>query len=135
VDTRLTLATGTAECSAALEMAANKEAAKRITLGVDRGYDTRSFVEQTRALGITPHMAQNDTNQAIAIDGRTTCHEGYTISQPKRKRVEEVFGWIKTVALQLKTKFRGIDRVGWMFTLAAAAYNLVRMRNLETAIA
>ena len=135
VDTRLTLATGTAERSAALEMAANKPEWKRITLGADRGYDTRSFVEQTRALGITPHVAQNDTNRTSAIDGRTTCHEGYAVSQWKRKRVEEVFGWIKTVALQRKTKFRGIDRVGWMFTLAAAAYNLVRMRNLETATA
>ena len=135
VDTRLTLATGTAERSAALEMAANKPEWKRITLGADRGYDTRSFVEQTRALGITPHVAQNDTNRTSAIDGRTTCHEGYAVSQWKRKRVEEVFGWIKTVALQRKTKFRGINRVGWMFTLAAAAYNLVRMRNLETATA
>jgi len=135
VGTRLTLATGLAERSAALEMAANKEAGKRITLGADRGYDTRSFVEQTRALGTTPHVAQNDTNRASAIDGRTTCHQGYAVSQRKRKRMEEVFGWIKTVALQRKTKFRGIDRVGWMFTLAAAAYNLVRMRNLETATA
>jgi len=133
VDTRLTLATGTAERSAALEMAANKQASRRITLGADRGYDTRSFVEQTRALGITPHVAQNDTNRASAIDGRTTGHEGYAVSQRKRKRVEEVFGWMKTVALQRKTKFRGIDRVGWMFTFAAAAYNLVRMRNLEAA--
>jgi hypothetical protein len=67
-----------------------------------------------------PHVAQNDTNRASAIDGRTTCHEGYAVSQRKRKRVEEVFGCIKTVALQRKTKFRGIDRVGWMFTLAAS---------------
>jgi len=103
VDTRLTLATGTAERSAALEMAANKQEGKRITLGADRGYDTRSFVEQSRALGITPHVAQNDTNRASAIDGRTTAHEGYAVSQRKRKRVEEVFGWIKTVALQRKT--------------------------------
>jgi len=66
-------------------------------------------------------VAQNDTNLASAIDGRTTCHEGYAVSQRKRKRVEDVFGWIKTVALQRKTKFRGINRVGWMFTLAAAS--------------
>ena len=70
-----------------------------------------------------------------AIDGRTTRHEGYAVSQRKRKRVEEVFGWMKTVALQRKTRFRGLDRVGWMFTFAAAAYNLVRMRNLQTATA
>jgi transposase len=131
VDTRLTLATGTAERSAALEMAAHKQLSQRMTLGADRGYDTRSFVEQSRAQGITPHVAQNDTNRASAIDGRTTCHEGYAVSQRKRKRVEEVFGWMKTVALQRKTRFRGSDRVGWMFTFAAAAYNLVRMRNLE----
>jgi len=133
VDTRLTTATGTAERSAALEMAANKPAWKRITLGADRGYDTRDFVDRSRALGITPHVAQNDTNRSSAIDGRTTGHEGYAISQRKRKRVEEVFGWMKTVALQRKTKFRGTERVGWMFTFAAAAYNLVRMRNLEAA--
>jgi hypothetical protein len=88
-----------------------------------------------RDLKITPHVAQNTANRRSAIDGRTTRHEGYTISQRKRKRVEEVFGWMKTIALQRKTRFRGPDRVGWMFTLAAAAYNLVRMRNLtaETA--
>jgi hypothetical protein len=91
VDTRLTLATGTAERSAALEMAANKPESKRITLGADRGYDTRSFVERTRALGITPHVVQNGTNRASAIDGRATCHEGYAVSQQKQKRVEEVF--------------------------------------------
>jgi transposase len=131
VDTRLTLATGTAERSAALEMAANKQSSKRITLGADRGYDTRSFVEQSWNLSITPHVAQNDTNRASTIDGRTTCHEGYAVSQRKRKRVEEVFGWMKTVAVQRKTRFRGTDRVGWMFTFAAPAYNLVRMRNRE----
>ena len=75
-------------------------------------------------------MAQNTSNRRSAIDGRTTRHEGYAISQRKRKRVEEVFGWMKTIALQRKTRFRGPDRVGWMFTFAAAAYNLVRMRNL-----
>lgn len=79
---------------------------------------------------MTPHVAQNDTNRKSAIDQRTTRHAGYEISQRKRKRVEEVFGWLKTIALQRKTRFRGPDRVGWMFTFAAAAYNLVRMRNL-----
>ena len=77
------------------------------------------------------HVAQNDTNRRSAVDPRTTRHEGYAVSQRKRKRVEEVFGWMKTVALQRKTRFRGPDRTGWMFTLAAAAYNLVRMRNLQ----
>jgi len=76
-------------------------------------------------------QAQNDTNRSSAVDERTARHEGYRVSQRKRKRVEEVFGWMKTVALQRKTRFRGPDRVGWVFTLAAAAYNLVRMRNLQ----
>jgi Transposase DDE domain len=106
-----------------------------VTLGGDCGYDTRGFVAASREKQITPHVAQNDSNRRSAIDGRTTRHDGYAISQIKRKRVEEVFGWIKTVALQRKTHFRGLDRVGWMFTLAAAAYNLVRMRNLQIATA
>ncbi len=130
VDVRMTQATGTAERDAALEMLSNKPAGKRVTLGADRGYDTKGFVKACRANKITPHVAQNDTNRRSAIDGRTTHHEGYAISQRKRKRVEEVFGWLKTVALQRKTRFRGLERVGWMFTFAAAAYNLVRMRNL-----
>ena len=130
VDVRLTRASGTAEREAALAMLGNKPAGKRVTLAGDRGYDTRGFVGATRALKTTPHVAQNDSNRRSAIDERTTRHEGYAISQRKRKRVEEVFGWIKTIALQRKTKFRGRDRVGWMFTFAAAAYNLVRMRNL-----
>jgi transposase len=133
VDARLTQATGTAERSAAIEMLENKPVSKRITLGGDRGYDTRDFVAKLRQLNVTPHVAQNDCNRSSAIDDRTTRHEGYGISQRKRKRVEEVFGWMKTVALHRKTRFRGTDRVSWMFTLAAAAYNLVRIRNLQAA--
>lgn len=132
VDARLTQANGTAEREAALDRISGKPAAKHVTLGADRGYDTGSFVAATRALKVTPHVAQNHSNRRSAIDERVTRHEGYALSQRKRKRVEEVFGWIKTVALQRKTRFRGIERVGWMFTLAAAAYNLVRMRNLQT---
>jgi transposase len=130
VDARLTTATGTAEREAALEMLGQKSPSRRVTLGADRGYDTRSFVGGAREINVTPHVAQNDTNRRSAIDGRTTQHEGYGVSQTKRKRVEEVFGWMKTVALQRKTRFRGLERVGCMFTFAAAAYNLVRMRNL-----
>jgi transposase len=131
VDTRVTLATGTAEREAAKAIAAvMAERNKRSTLGADRAYDAREFVEKMRELEITPHVAQNTAHRRSAIDGRTTRHEGYAISLRKRKRVEEVFGWMKTIALQRKTRFRGPDRVGWMFTLAAAAYNLVRMRNL-----
>ena len=130
IDVRLTQATGTAERAAALEMAAAISAKARATMGADRGYDTQEFVAKMRELKVTPHVAQNTTNRRSAIDGRTTGRPGYAISQRKRKRVEEVFGWMKTVALQRKTRFRGPDRVGWMFTFAAAAYNLVRMRNL-----
>jgi transposase len=130
VDTRLTLAIGTAERDAATAMMEQKPANRRVTLGGDKAYDTQAFVEELRGLNVTPHVAQNTTNRRSAIDGRTTGHEGYAVSQRKRKRVEEVFGWMKTIGLQRKTRFRGPDRVGWMFTFAAAAYNLVRMRNL-----
>jgi hypothetical protein len=110
----------------------HKPAGKRVTLGGDRAYDTQAFVGELRELQVTPHVAQNTTNRRSAIDERTTRHDGYTVSQRKRKRVEEVFGWMKTIALQRKTHFRGPDRVGLMFTFAAAAYNLIRMRNLMT---
>jgi transposase len=133
VDVRTTQASGTAERDAALAMLSGKPALKRVTLGGDKGYDTRGFVEATRELNVTPHVAQNNRHRRSAIDERTTRHDGYAVSQRKRKRVEEVFGWMKTVALQRKTRFRGLARVGWMFTFAAAAYNLVRMRNLQIA--
>jgi IS5 family transposase len=129
VDRHVTQATGTAERDAAVAMARQiLGGSKRVTLGADRGYDTADFVEQMREFRVTPHVAQNNTNRRSAIDTRTTSHLGYVISQ--RKRVEEVFAWMKTVALQRKARFRGPDKVGWMFTFAAAAYNLVRMRNL-----
>lgn len=132
VDVRTTQASGTAERDAAIEMISGK-ASKRVTLGGDRGYDTRGFVDATRKLNVTPHVAQNNNHRRSAIDDRTTRHDGYTVSQPKRKRVEEVFGWMKTVALQRKTRFRGLARVGWVFTSRPPAYNLVRMRNLQVA--
>jgi transposase len=135
VDVRLTQASGTAEREAAVAMIGSKPKSRSVTLAGDRGYDTRSFVATLREIKVTPHVAQNDSNRRSAIDGRTTRHSGYAVSQRKRKRVEEVFGWIKTVALQRKTRFRGLERVGWMFTLAASAYNLVRMRNLQATTA
>ena len=135
VDVRLTQANGTAERDAALDMLKGKPESKHVTVGGDRGYDTAAFVSELRENNVTPHVAQNDTNRRSAIDGRTTRHEGYAISQRKRKRVEEVFGWMKTVALQRKSRFVGPDRTGWMFTFAAAAYNLVRMRNIQIASA
>src|SRR5665213_3578222 len=133
VDARLTQATGKAEREAALDMLKQKAASKTVTPGADRGYDTAEFVAEPRKLNVTPHVAQNSTNRRSAIDARTTRHDGYAVSQRKRKRVEEVFGWLKTIAPQRKTRFIGPERTGWMFTLAAAVYNLVRMRNLQTA--
>jgi transposase len=130
VDARLTTATGTAERDAALEMAAEIPGRHRVTLGGDKGYDTRGFVTGLRALAVTPHVAQNMTGRRSAIDARTTRHRGYAISQRARKRVEEVFGWMKTIGLMRKTRHRGVARVSWMFTLTAAVYNLVRLRNL-----
>lgn len=136
VDTRLTPATGTAEREAALEMAAALPGGQaRVTLGADKAYDTQEFVKRLREINVTPHVAQNNGHRRSAIDGRTTTQPGYEISQRKRKRVEEVFGWLKTVAGMRKTKFRGTDRIGWMFTFATAAFNLIRMRNLLAATA
>jgi transposase len=124
-------ATGTAERDAALNMVEEVAGAGRITLGGDKGYDTRDFVAGCRSLGVTPHVAQNvKRSGGSAIDRRSTRHPGYGISQQKRKRVEECFGWMKTVGTLRKLRHRGIFRVGWVFTFAAAAYNLVRMRNL-----
>jgi len=130
VDVRVTAATGTAERDAAVDMLKGKPASRPVTVGADKGYDAAEFVQRLRQQQATPHVAQNDGHRRSAIDGRTTRQEGYAVSQRKRKRIEEVFGWMKTVALQRKTRFRGIDRTGWMFTFAAAAYNLVRMRTL-----
>jgi IS5 family transposase len=131
IDTRLTQATGTAEREAGLEMAGEIPGSGRVTLAGDRNYDTRDFVRALREHGVTPHVAQNDTARRSAIDGRTTGHEGYRISQKKRKLVEEIFGWMKTVGLMRKTRHRGVSRVGWMFTFTAATFNLIRIRNLE----
>jgi len=124
-------ATGKAERDAALIMVEEVAGAGRVTLGADKGYDTRDFVAGCRGLGVTPHVAQNvKRSGGSAIDRRSTRHPGYGISQQKRKRVEECFGWMKTVGTLRKLRHRGIFKVGWVFTFAAAAYNLVRMRNL-----
>ena len=132
VDAEVLAATGTAEREAALAMIEEIPGDHRVTVGADKAYDTKGFVAETRNLNVTPHVAQNDTNRRSAIDGRTTRHPGYAISQKKRKRVEEIFGWMKTVGGMRKLRHRGLERVSWMFTLAAAAYNLVRMRNLTS---
>ena len=131
VDTELLQCNGTAERDAALMMAERLEGTQRVTIAADKGYDTKDFVEELRGLEATPHVAQNEKRPGgSAIDGRTARHDGYKVSQQKRKRIEEVFGWLKTVGMLRKTRHRGVFKVGWVFTFAAAAYNLVRMRNL-----
>jgi transposase len=130
-DARLTIATGFAEREAAIEMADTIAGVKQVTLGADKGYDTRDFVAQLRERNVTPHVAMNTTNRRSAIDQRTARHDGYAISQRKRKRVEEIFGWLKPVGFMRKTRHRGRDRVDWMFTFGLAAFNLVRIRNLS----
>ncbi len=134
VGARLTQATGTAERDACLDMLREVPAKGRITLGGDKNYDVHDFVDTLRNLNVTPHVAQNDTNRKSSIDGRTTRHLGYAVSMNKRKRVEEIFGWLKTVGMMRKTRHRGTEKVGWMFTFSLAAYNLVRMRHLVPAV-
>src|SRR6202007_1416515 len=130
VQTFLTEATGRAERDAAMLMAEAIPTGKRVTLGGDKNYDTREFVRELRGMNITPHVAQNTTNRRSAVDERTTRHTGYEVSQRKRKRVEQSFGWMKMIGMLKKVKLRGIDKVGWLFTFTGAAYNLCRLRNL-----
>ena len=118
---------GHAEPQAAVAMVEEIPGQHRVTLGADKGYDSKGFVQELRDHRVTPHIACKQTS---IIDDRTTRHPGYAISQQKRKRVEEIFGWLKTVAGLRKTRHRGLLRIDWIFTLALAAYNLVRMRNL-----
>lgn len=131
-DARVTRATGTAERDVGVEFAGKIGSRRGATMGGDKAYDTREFVEKLRASNVTPHVAQNDRGRKSAIDERTTRHVGYGISQRKRKRIEEVFGWLKTVGLLRKLRHRGIEKVRWIFKFTAAAYNLVRIRNLVT---
>jgi transposase len=133
ISPRLSAATGTAEREAAEAMVEGVPGRHRITVGGDKAYDTRGFVQAMRGLKAVPHVAQNCQGRKSAIDGRTTRHPGYAISQRLRKRVEEIFGWMKTVGNLRKTRHRGEDRVDFVFTLTAAAYNLVRIRNLTAA--
>ncbi len=131
VDTELLQCNGTAERDAAMLMAERVEGTERITVGADKAYDTKDFVSEARGINVTPHVSQNIKRPGgSAIDGRTTRHEGYQVSQRKWKRIEEVFGWMKTVGTLRKTRHRGLETVRWVFTFTAAAYNLVRMRNL-----
>jgi transposase len=131
VNAEVLQANGRAERGAALVMLEQVRGDGRITVGGDKGFDRAEFVAECRHMNVTPHVAQNPGRPGgSAIDARTTRHSGYAVSQKKRKRIEECLGWLKDIALQRKLKHRGLFRVAWMFTFAAAAYNLVRMRKL-----
>jgi transposase/IS5 family transposase len=130
VDACVTQATGTAEREAATSMSKQTISSdgRRATLGGDKGYDVAAFADELRELNITPHVAQRA--KGTGIDKRTTRHAGYEVSMKKRKRIEEIYGWLKTVGLIRKLKFRGLVKAGWIFIFATAVYNLVRIRNL-----
>jgi transposase len=135
VEGRVTRASGYGERAAAVEMLGQTVTAKRVTVGADKGYDPRDFVEALRLIQVTPHGAQHTSNRSSAIDRRTTRHAGDEVSQWKRTRGEEIFGWLKTIGLLRQTRHRGRARVSWMFIFGLAAYNLVRIRNLAAAAA
>jgi transposase len=132
VNAELLEANGRAERDAALLMLEQIPGTGRVTVGGDKGFDTAAFVAECRHLGVTPHVARNTGRRGgSAIDRRTTRHSGYAVSQRKRKRIEECFGWLKDIARMRKLRHRGLAKVDWMFTFAAAVYNLIRMRNLR----
>jgi IS5 family transposase len=128
VAAELTKATGRAEVEAGIQMVSRMPGTKQVTVAGDKGYDTHEFVETLRAMQATPHVARKQ--KYSAIDGRTTRHDGYAMSQRRRKLTEERFGWMKTVGLLRKLRHRGLQKVRWIFVLTAAACNLVRMRRL-----
>lgn len=141
---RATIATGTAEADTAEalieqglrapdELDEDWATNRRRTVGADKAFDTAEFVAALRDLNVTPHVAQNTAGRRSAIDDRTTRHPGYAISQRIRKRVEEIFAWLKTVGLMRKLRHRGTDRVDWIFLFACAVYNLIRIRNMAAA--
>ena len=131
----VTPADGHGERDAALVMLESIPGQHRITVAADKGYDTRDFVAEVRAMQVTPHIAQHTTRRRSAIDARTTRHPGYAISQQKRKLVEQGFGWMKTIGGLRKLRHRGGALVTWVFTFTAAAYNIVRLRRLLEATA
>ncbi|MBU1226287.1 MAG: IS5 family transposase [Actinobacteria bacterium] len=136
IDAELTTATGYAERDTAVEMLARLPASKRRrTVGADKGYDTAGFVADARSLGFTPHVAQNTTNRRSAIDARTTRHAGHRVSQMKRPRIEEPFGWIKTIGGGRKLRYIGRDRNRAWFKITTAVYNLIRIAALDAATA
>ena len=132
LDVTLTQATGTAERESALDMIKGAHGSRRVTLGADKGYDTQDFVTMCRHMNVTPHVARRQTSK---LDGRTTRHTGYQTSQRIRKRVEEIFGWVKTVGGGRKLRYRGVERNRLWWELTAAAYNLLRMAKLARRMA
>ena len=134
VEASVTAVSGYAEREAALAMIeSHRSGRRRLTLGADKGYDAAGFVKDLRAINVTPHIAQNDTRRRSAIDGRTTRHAGYAMSQQKRKRIEEPFGWGKTIGGLARPMLRGVARLGFKFTFTMAAYNLIRLPKLLAA--
>ncbi len=136
VEAMLTRADGTAEADAAILMAdamRKKRRGQRFTLGADKAYDSRDLVTTLQAMHVTPHVAQNNKHRRSAIDGRTTRHRGYAMSQSRRPIIERAFGWLKTVAGMRKVKLRGLEKVSWLFQYAVAAYNLWRIPRLRPA--
>lgn len=132
LDLLVTQATGTAERDAAVTLLKGRRGIhRRATLGADKAYDTKEFVRQCRELDVTPHVAQNMTNRKSAIDGRVTRHDGYAVSQRRRKLVEEGFGWMKTVGAARKLRYIGVAKNQFWMTMEAIAYNLVRIANLQ----
>ena len=131
IDTAVTNATGTAERDAAIALLGELPlTTRRVTVGADKNFDTAAWVAAVRQMGITPHVAPHTRRRRSAIDGRTTRHPGYALSQRCRKKVEQPFGWMKTVGLLRKLRHRGGRRVDWIVSFTAAAYNLVRWRTL-----
>ena len=134
VAAEVTEATSLGERSAALSMIENLGGRRRrIRVAADKAYDERGFVARLRELGAVPQVAQYTGQRSSAIDGRTTRHAGYRQAQGARRHIEKIFGWLKQVGGQRRTRFRGRERVGWMFQFAAAAYNLIRMKTLIAA--
>jgi transposase len=136
VEAMLTQADGTAEADAAILLAdtmRKRRRGQRFTLGADKAYDSRDLVATLQAMNVTPHVAQNNKNRRSAIDGRTTRHGGYALSQSRRPIIERAFGWLKTVAGMRKVKLRGLEKVSWLFQYAVAAYNLWRIPRLRPA--
>ena len=130
VDTEVDVVTGNGETTAGLAMLERLPGNHRVTIAADKGYDNQAFVDGARHLRATPHVAQNTSNRRSRIDGRTTRHSGYSASMAKRPRVEAPFGWLKQYGLQRRPMFRGVKRVRWAFTFAAAAFNALRLSNL-----